>query len=675
MKKFAKLFAAAVLVFSLISGTVLADTAYKTLTVDKNGDYIETQTAYKPLATIEKIGDELLSAPADLVVSGDRLYIADTGNARIVAATLTGEPVAVFGEGTLSQPRGLFVAEDGAVFVADPAAQAVFRFSADGALEQTYQRPTEPLYGEHETFVPVKVAADGRDNLYIVCKGNSNGVVQLSRSTGAFLGYFGANEVSVSLWEKLMDAIFTEEQKSQLRQTTPASISNIAVDEKGVVYTMTDIKTDQVIRKLNLSGNDMLETDISFEYPSDLTVGPIGSIYAATTNGYILEFNSTGDLLFVFGGFDDGSQRIGLFGTISAIAVSPEGALYVLDDTAGQIQTFVPTEFTDCVHTALSLYQDGRYLESKEPWERVLLMNNLFDYAHKGIAEAYYMEEDYTAAMADFQLSNDKEGYSRAFTEQRNISIRKNIFIFLGVFVGLLVLLYVLRLLKKHTRVLVPVTGALHRAGEKKIAAQLLYLFQMPRNPFDAYYGIKREKKVSCLSATVWYVVFLLIFLADKYLRGYIFSSVTQGRYSVFRDTVTVLGVLGLAVLCHYLICSITEGEASLKNIYCGLIYALMPYIVLRPVVTVLTHLLSQSEVFLINMVNFVIYAGCAALLVIMVSQLNGYRAGETVKCIFWTLFAFFVAVAVLFVLYVMCKQTAGFLSELGNEVMYHVQN
>jgi len=471
-----------------------------------------------------------------------------------------------------------------------------------------------------------------------------------------------------------MDAIFTEEQKSQLQQTIPASVSNLTVDSRGIVYTMTDIETEQVIRKLNMSANNMLITDISFPNPSDVTVGNIDNIYATTSNGYILEFNSEGNLLFVFGGFDDGSQRIGLFSTISAIAVSESGRLYVLDDTAGQIQTFEPTEFTQSVHTALELYQDGKYLESKEPWEKVLLMNNLFDYAHKGIAESYYMQEDYALAMKHFELSNDKAGVSKAYTELRNQIIRDNIFIILGVVVLLLGSVYVIVILKRKTNVLACVGANFKKITDIPTVNKLLFLFKIPKNPMDAYYGIKRENKVSVLSSTILYGIFVIIYLSDKYLRGYIFSTVTVGQYSVFKDALLIVGILILVILSHYLICSITEGEASLRNVYCGIIYSLMPYLCLRPLVIILTHVLTESEVFILNFLNVIIYACSIALLVVMVSELNNYKAKETAKCIFWTLFTIFVAIVVIFILYVMSKQTAEFVSQIWSEVIYRAQ-
>ena len=39
------------------------------------------------------------------------------------------------------------------------------------------------------------------------------------------------------------------------------------------------------------------------------------------------------------------------------------------------MQVFEATEFTNLLHSALNLYENGRYTESKEPLEKVLEMN------------------------------------------------------------------------------------------------------------------------------------------------------------------------------------------------------------------------------------------------------------------------------------------------------------
>lgn len=656
---------------AMLTAAARADTAYKTLTLDREGNPIETQSAYRPAGSIEKIGDESLQKPADMAIREGRLYICDTENSRIVVGDLEGNLLDILGEGLLQKPTGLFLTGDGAVIVADQGAGKVFEFAGDGSLQREYGRPVEPLYGKSATFVPLKVAADAKDNLFVVSQGNTNGIVQLSRSTGEFLGYFGANATSVSLWDRISDVIFTEEQKSQTKKNLPPSANNLTIDGKGLVYTVTDVKTDQVVRKLNMSGQNLLTEAVDFENPSDILAGAIGNIYACTKDGYILEFNSEGQLLFLFGGLDDGSQRIGLFGSIASVAADDNGRLYVLDDGKNEIQIFEPTEFTLAVHEALSLYQQGKYLQSKEPWEQLLRMNNLFDYANKGIGEAYYREENYAAAMKSFRLAGDAAGYSQAYGELRNLWIRRNaVWLILAAALLLLAWKGLERLLLLHPRreAVSPPSGA------KRLAAQTAFLFHVPRNPADAWYGVKREGKTSVLSASLLYLWFLLVFLADKYLTGFVFKTVPDGRYELLSDIGLVLGGFLLVNLCHYLICSVTDGEASFKNVYSGIIYACMPYLVLKPAGILLSHLLTDNERFLMTLLNVVVYGGCAVLLIVMVREMNNYTYRETFRNLFLTLFALLVAAAVLFILFVLGKQFLGFVTELVNEVKYRVK-
>ena len=70
--KFLKTAAVMLILTSVLAVNVFADTAYKTITVDKNGDYIETQNAYNQVETIQKIGDEILNNTTDMEKSGER---------------------------------------------------------------------------------------------------------------------------------------------------------------------------------------------------------------------------------------------------------------------------------------------------------------------------------------------------------------------------------------------------------------------------------------------------------------------------------------------------------------------------------------------------------------------------------------------------------------------------
>lgn len=113
-----------------------------------------TQFAYRPGGAILKTVD--LSNPKDLFWHEDCLYIADTGNKRIVVYDLQENTHTAFGEGVLEKPEGIFVRKDGAVYVADAQAEAVFLFDKDRNLIQTIGRPESPPFRLREPFCAEK---------------------------------------------------------------------------------------------------------------------------------------------------------------------------------------------------------------------------------------------------------------------------------------------------------------------------------------------------------------------------------------------------------------------------------------------------------------------------------------------------------------------------------------
>lgn len=650
---------------------VKAETAYQTYSTNSQGEFVYIQTAYTPVSTIEKIGDYTMSGCADMTVNNDEIYICDTGNKRILIGDLNGNFHRMIEADFFQQPTGLFVVNENEIYIADQQAKTVFVIDSQGDLLRTYTRPAEALFGSSSQYEPLKVAADSKQNVFIVSKGNTNGVIQLSRDTGEFMAYYGANTVSVTLWDRISDSLFTEEQKNQMEKKIPPSPNNITIDKKGIVYTITDILNSEVLRKLNVSGQNMFTKDFEFSNPVDLECGDIDNVYVATKDGFILEFDSDGRLLFLFGGLDDGTHRSGLFQSISSLCLDDSGNLYVMDDAKNEIQIFQPTAFADQVHAGLDLYQQGKYEASKPYWENVLSMNALFDYANLGMGEVYYKEGNYAEAMAAFRLSSNRLGYSKSFESMRNDWIRNY---FPWIILALILIVVLIKVVSFCRKKRLTLSSGLSRSfpGQQFIH-KVNFIVRVPRNPAAAYYGIKWENKVSVLSASLLYMWLIMIYLIEKYFSGFIFTTVNN-QYDYLGDIFKVTGFLFLMIVCHYLICSVTDGEASFKNVYCGMIYACAPYILLKPLVILLTHVLTYNETFLINLLNVLIYAGCAVLVIVMIREMNNYTYKETFKNILLTVFALFIAFAILFIIYTLGNQFIQFIIEVANEVIYRVQ-
>ncbi len=452
MKKLGRILLAALLVCACISPVILqAATPYKTYTMDGYGYVMETQTAYTPYETLEKIGEEAFSSPVDMCIASDGLmYIADSGLKKIIVATTDGEFVRYIGEGQLTQPTGVYVSDNKRIYVADKGAKQVVVFDYDGAVIATYGKPDSPIYGAENDFKPMKIVANETGTLYLICEGNTNGIVQISPADGGtFLGYFGTNYTSLSLVDLMRRIILSDAQRAKLLSNIPSTPTNLSIDDKGLIYTVTQGDDISSLKKLNIAGNNLIIPDAYDEQCAAVTTGNYKNIYVASSNGYVYEYNSEGELLFVFGGRDDGRLRVGLCSKVEAIAVDTRNRIYLLDSDKKQINIYEPTEFTNLLHEALVLYSNGRYEESMEPLTQVLSMNTLFDYANKAMGRAYLQIEDYDNALKYAKLSKDLDGYSDAFWEVRNLWLKNNLVTAFLIILAIVIVIKVIKLLQK----------------------------------------------------------------------------------------------------------------------------------------------------------------------------------------------------------------------------------
>lgn len=650
-----------------------ANAPYSTMTQDYRGRLVSSQDGYLPQYSITKVGEYEFKNAADLFIDkNDMMYIADTGNGRILLCTKSGELRSVIGKGILKAPSGIFVDGEGNIYAADPRLQKVMVFSPGGEVIREYIKPEGPLYGKNNKFVPLKVVVDGAGNLYVISEGNTNGIAQIDKS-GEFLGYFGANYTMLTFQELIRRLTFTDTQKSQLKRNVPSSPNNLSIDGRGFVYTVTQGAGSTGLKKFNMAGVNMLKGGIVDENVADVAVGSINNIITVSKDGYIYEYSREGDLLFLFGGRDDGKNRGGLFVSAMAIVLDSSGHLYILDSENNKIQVFETTEYADTVHKALALYQEGAYIESKTPWEEVLRQNSLFDYGHKGMGEAYYKLEKYSQALAAFKRGGDKDGYSQSFWEVRNVWLKENLLTLFFICIGIAIIVKSLRKLHRKYGILQPAEYLIESFHDIKIVRELRFAGYMPKNPADAYYGIKKESKVSIFSSTLMYFAFLVVYVINKYYSGFLFKTVPDGRYDLVSDIFYVLGAFGLVVICNNLICSIRDGEGKLRDVYCSLAYAVMPYIFLKPVVIILSHVLTYNEGFLIRLLNFIIYASIAVLVIVMIKEIQNYTLRETFKNIALTLFTMLIFIITAVIFTALINQVVDFVKSIVKEVHYRV--
>ena len=682
LRKFLIFAVSFLLVFGISAVSVSAseNTTY-TYTISVDNEWRRTQDAYMPGEVL--FSGYGLSQPNDIFVLGRKLYVADTGNSRIVITDLDTKEKTFMGGGILSAPSGIFVKSDGTVYVADGTAKAVFILGADGSVLKKIERPeNSPLFGSKSVFEPKNVAVTSQNNIFVVGTGAHEGIMQFS-ADGEFQGFFAANKRNLSLLERIQELTFSDEQKAQLLNRTSRPIENIDITERDLICSVSqdagvttewakaEKKVENRIKLHNMAGVNILgaDEDLNDEWNFvDVAAGNHGNLYAVTYTGVISEYDSSGELLFSFGGRSMSSDSRGVFYVAAAIDVGDNGFLYVLDKERGTVQIFYPTAYAEMTHTAASVLEKGDYKDSEELWNSILNLNGMSRIAHIGYGKSLFHQQRFKEALNEFKIANDKEDYSDAFWEIRNQAFNNAVPYLLIAAAVIYIICKAAGIIRKKKNI----KRKVKQNNYPRFLSDILNIFDMLKHPLDNYYDIKHGTKGTAASATVVYLLLMFVFVADMLFRGYLFAP-SLSNVSLLPVLIMLLVPLALWVLGNTMVASINDGEGSLKNIYTVTAYAVSPYIIITPFVVLLSYFVTYNEAFILQLIWFIGVAWSAVLLFLAVKQTHNYNVGETVKNILLTAFFMLMAVVAAAIMYVMWNSLVSFFSGVFGEVGFRV--
>lgn len=688
-------------ILSLLSFAVLSTgapdvsalSAYKTYTLDRGNNLSETNEAYEAVYQIRALSDgTTLKQAKDLFIDeDDYIYVADTGNQRVVVLDPDYQVVYSFGSDLLVKPQGIYVI-DGYVYVADyglgqqasDLGQIVVwhldKTKPDLAealtLVNVFSTPASPIL-EVDGFIfrPLKIAVDANRTMYVINSGTTSGVLMIN-SENRFINYFAANTVEIPLWDRIQRILYADNPNVVLPKNIPSPVTNVTLDGNGYFYTVTQTgsaASSQNLKKVNIGGTNYFGNDM-FVYSDivDAWTGDVGNVYIVTSAGFIGEYDNLGNLLFLWGGQGTGNDKLGLFLSASGIATDSANNVYVLDDSSKRncIQVFRETDFAWQVHEALGLYNDARYEESIAVWREVLRYNSMLDMAYRGIGLGYMMSGQYEEALDQFRIAFDQADYSEAYWEIRNLWLRENVPTLLWiVLIGALVLI-ALRILDRKTRCFAFVDRAWEKAKTVRVIREVAFMFRFIRHPEDACYEVKAKKRATPLGA--WTVLGLLfaLYILGILFTGFVFNAVIPEETILLKEALSLLLPILIFIVANYLMSSLMEGEGTFRATFVNIVGALMPIFLVYPVVILLSNFITLNESFLYTLPLTVMFAWSAILVFFNVKETHNYTVGQTLVNLLLTLLTMVILILVLIMVYLMVLQVTNFVTDIVKEVI-----
>jgi uncharacterized protein (TIGR03663 family) len=272
-------------------------------------------------------GDGQFNGPRGVAVAPDgSMYVADTFNHRIQKFDADGQYVLTFGSfgdvskgtgtegGTFNEPWGIGVGPDGTVYVADTWNYRIQQFDASGRFLRMWGKFGQD--GAFDSFYgPRDVAVDAKGNVYVTDTGNKR-IVVFDRN-GLGLTAIGSEGFEAGLFDEPV---------------------GVTVASDGALYVADT--WNQRIQRFTPQGADgdyLFDVEIkvkawfgtSVENKPFIATDEKGRIYVTDPEGFrVLVFDRSGEFITTWG--DPGADNT-TFSTISGIDVDAAGNVYVVD--------------------------------------------------------------------------------------------------------------------------------------------------------------------------------------------------------------------------------------------------------------------------------------------------------------------------------------------------------
>lgn len=691
-----------------------ASSAYQTYTYSINGDVLYSPDAYAAVSSLDSVAMGLkvpLSTPEDILTGPDgRVYIADKGNNRIVVLNAHYRflfEISTFRSGrggnldSLNKPQGVFINET-EIWVCDTANQRLVVFNLDGSFNRIIDPPNNQLLTSAD-FTPIAMAVDQYGRIYIVSSSTGQGIIVLD-SSGGFVGFIGAQKVSLSAWEIIWRRFRSEKQEKLSAANVSEPFNNICINADGFIYVTSDSETVQKktqsaissknkkgenlpVKLLNPAGDEIMRRNGFFppageiDYSSlakdqqkgyitgvskitDVASGPekTWSIIDDKRNKiYTYDFN--GNLLFAFG---DKGNFLGSISDIKAICYQGSNMLILDAGDGGRLTVYERTEYGDLVLQAIAAENSLDYSYAIKCWEAVLQRNSNFDAAYIGIGSALYRNKEYEKALSYFEKAYDTENWSQAYKEVRKGAMSTWLIPIILIIVVLLVALvkFLGWAAKVNKRV------ATDGKVRKTFGEELLYGFYVIFHPFDGFYDLKHEHRGSVRAGLVFFGLTVITFFYQGIGQGYVMNP-TRTMTSLFAQLLSVGLPLVLFIVGNWCLTTLFEGEGSMKHLFIATAYSLLPLVLLNIPATIASNWVTMEEASIVSLVSTLAFIWVGMLLFFGTMITHDYSMGKNLITIIGTIVAMAFIIFIILLFGMLLSKLIGLVSNIVTELQY----
>ena len=196
-------------------------------------------------------------------------------------------------------------------------------------------------------------------------------------------------------------------------------------------------------------------------------------------------------------------------------------------------------------------------------------------------------------------------------------------------------------------------------------------LFSIIKSPIEAFDDMRHQGKGSLLLATIMYLLFFASVLAERQWTGYLFNFSRVDQLNIFIMMALSLGMILLFIISNMAVCTLSDGEGTLSDVYVTTAYALLPFVMLTPPIVILSNIMTFGESTYYTLMLIVQYGWTGIL--VFTGNMSAHQFGfkKAVFTTFLTLVGILIIIFLMFLTFALVTQLIEFLRTLYNEILF----
>lgn len=193
-------------------------------------------------------------------------------------------------------------------------------------------------------------------------------------------------------------------------------------------------------------------------------------------------------------------------------------------------------------------------------------------------------------------------------------------------------------------------------------------------HPFEGFEDLRWKKGGSVLYASIVVLLWFVAAILYENAYGFQFHVSSEKLFSIVPYIVRTIALFLVWVVGNWSICTLLDGEGTIKKIYIYSAYALIPYVVSLYIQTLLSHVLIRDESIFITCVSVIGLCWSVLLMFNAIKAVHQYSIGKTIVALVLTFVAMLIILILLVLLVALFQQVYVFVSSVYTEITYRVR-